>query len=177
MPPKPRRLFVDTNAVGVAHGSGTWEFLCQAYEVCVPEEIIDEATVFVDRDGNPRYLNLRDDLAGGRITTCAPTLKQLAHFSGRLHPNVKERIHAGELHLLACLSHLPDLEGVALVTGDAAAIWVAHALDISLCSLEAALEQAGRRTPNLREDVTEAKLAQHRMRGSREHVQGRVILR
>jgi hypothetical protein len=109
------------------------------------------------------------------IQQCSATLDEQAALLAKLHASVRARLDPGEIEVLAYLIHHAPKD-VALVTGDGAAIAVAHALGFSqqMLSREAAFQRIGY-TMRLRVDMTERKFQEQLCRAVILVAEGRTL--
>lgn len=174
---KPTLLFADTTSIITAHICSQWEHLCAHYDVRIVDEIVDESAHYYDANGDKRYLDLDAEVKAGKVTLVPVSTAQMALLAEMLQEGTRARMHPGELALVAAAMQMDDFTGVAVVTGDGAAIGVAEGLGIGVVSLEAALRSTGGRPslPRNREDATEANVSRLKQHWSAKRVQGKVF--
>lgn len=144
MPAKPRLLLLDAGAVMAAFACGAWPQLCKAYEIVVPSIVIDEVQFYKDASGSRHEIDLRFEMHEGRVLCYEATESEFKYALGVLHPELRDRIHAGEQEAISYLLTRED-EDIAFVSGDGAAIEAVAALGHSTraISLRSALQKIG----------------------------------
>lgn len=176
MPPRPRLLLLDAVAVIAAYRCGGWVAVCDAYDVIVPATVIHaEAEFYLDREGNRVWIDLRQELAAGRIREYAATESEMAATVAILHPDLRSRIDPGEREALTYLRTQP-VDDLVFVTADGLAIEAAVALDHGerVWPLATVLDRIGHRKP-LEYEHTEEYVARKRRDGGQRIALGRAL--
>ena len=172
---KPRLLLLDAGAVIAAFQCRGWAALCAAYDIVVPSIIVAEAHFYPDADGRRQPIDLASLVASNTIQEYEAPLAEFARTAALLHPELRDRVHAGEQEALTYLRTEPT-DGVAFLSADGGAIEAAVALGVGDCamSLEAALQKCGQ-TKRLPERHTEGFVRRKVQEGSIRLVQGRSV--
>lgn len=174
---KSTLLFADTSSILVAHMCGQWHHLCTHYDVRIVDEVEAESSFYFAADGTKHFIFLGRDVAAGKVTLVRVNLAQISELATMLLPGTFARMDPGELALVAAAMQMGEFAGMAVVTGDGAAIGVAEGLGIRVVSLESALQDAGGRPslPAGRSDATEVNVARLKGIWAAKRVQGLVF--
>lgn len=143
---KPRLLLLDAGAVFASLRFKAWDAILEAYEVVVPSVVVRvEAQFYVDQEGERIEIDLRDDVAGGRIREVEMSAGEIDALKRMFTPDFRDRLDDGELEGLAYLIANPG-EDIRFVSGDGPAIEAVAMLDedARVISLGEALDLCGR---------------------------------
>lgn len=162
---KPRLVLVDAGAVIHAHRCGGWAQLCSAYEVVVPSIVAGEASFYLDDERKRVPIDMEPDIALGRVVSYVASVADFKGTSAFLPPQLRNRVHAGELEALTYL-RLGNAHGIAFLTADGGAIEATVVLGFSesAMSLQRALQMCGV-TKVLPYEHTEAFVSEAKRRG------------
>ena len=177
MPRKPRLLLLDAGAIFAAMRHDAWGALVEAYEVLVTATVVQvEAIFYVDREGHRQEIDLRIEVAEGRIGMVEVEAAEIAKVSARFSPEFRERLDAGELEGLAYLV-ASDRNDLHFVSADGPAIQAVAMLDpdCRVSSLEEVLDLCGHSKP-LDHKFSRDFVRKHVQEGSVRKIQGRGLI-
>jgi hypothetical protein len=123
---------LDAGPIIGLHDLGIWSEFTQRYEVVIPQVVCEDEALFHSRDdatGDRALIDLRDDIADGRVRLAAADMDVVARTSKRFSAAIE--LHAGELEALSLLNAVPGYEEHVFCTGDGAAIQAACLLGLS----------------------------------------------
>ena len=109
-------LILDANVVIHLHELGIWQKLIAVCTVHVPRTIVEESN-FYEVDGERNYIDLNEDINGGRIKVFDVSLQDVRAFLDRFDGIYAAGIHAGEAEALAHLCK--SSEQFMISSGDA----------------------------------------------------------
>lgn len=173
---RPRLLLLDAGAVFAALRFDAWDALVTSYEVVVPSTVVRiEAVFYITQPGERIELDLRAEVAQGRIREAEMSAADIGTIKGRFTPEFRERLDEGELEALAYLVSHPE-EETRFVSGDGPAIQAVAMLDpdCRVLALAEALERCGWSKP-LPHQFGPEFLKRHMSDGSIRRIQGRGL--
>lgn len=170
----------DADTIINLHQIGLWEKLVEAYEIFVPATIVGEARYYFDDEHQKQPIDLRAQVAEGRISELSAGVQDILELSRWLSGDIQEGLGAGETEALALIVSGAFGEGW-FTTSDRLAIETLAALGFSErgIALEEALRLAGytlsRQARSYRQ-LTKEYFSTHIRLGQERRIQGRGVI-
>lgn len=114
-----RLLLLDAGVVMELHRLGLWEQVVEHCDVLLARAVLGESKYYDDGESHVR-IDLKPDIAEGRIRIVDVKLAQLAAFQRRFQPTFLERLDAGEAESLA---YMTEVDTGCIITSADKIVW------------------------------------------------------